>query len=239
MDQQPYGTQPATVSGQRERSELFRQSLKTPRAAAIAGIIFSLLLMTSQVLIWVSVPPDPRSAATEIVRHSKEVVLALNLLPFAGIAFLWFIGVVRDRLGESEDRFFATVFLGSGLLYVAMIFTATAIAGALVGVLMTQQSTGTISSVYLLGRGEIYRFTSLFATKMSAVFMMSTSTLLLRTRIMPRWVALSGYGLATALLLSIGVVTWIPAVFPLWVMLISTFVLLPGRSSWRAASGRA
>jgi hypothetical protein len=29
------------------------------------------------------------------------VSLALGLLPFAGIAFLWFIGVVRDRLGPA------------------------------------------------------------------------------------------------------------------------------------------
>jgi len=45
-------------------------------------------------------------------------------LPFAGIAFLWFIGVLRDRLGELEDRFFATVFLGSGLLFLAMLFAS-------------------------------------------------------------------------------------------------------------------
>ncbi len=220
-------------------AELIRQRLKTPRAAAIAGIIFALLLMTSQVLVWVSVPPDPTRAATEIVRHSKEVVLAINLLPFAGIAFLWFIAVVRDRLGELEDRFFATVFLGSGLLYVAMMFTATAIAGALVGLLMTQQSTGTISGVYLLGRGEIYRFTLLFAAKMSAVFMMSASTIFLRTRIVPRWVAFCGYVLAAGLLLSIGLVIWIPAVFPLWVILISACILLQGEPSWKAEGGAA
>ena len=52
----------------------------------------------------------------------------MNLIPFAGIAFLWFIGVLRDRIGEREDRFFATVFLGSGLLFVAMLFVAAAIA---------------------------------------------------------------------------------------------------------------
>ena len=56
----------------------------------------------------------------------RLVAIALNLLPFAGIAFLWFIGVVRDRLGEGEDRFFATVFLGSGLLFVAMLFVSGA-----------------------------------------------------------------------------------------------------------------
>jgi hypothetical protein len=228
MNHQPYGTQSAPASRLDQQTDLIRQSMKTPRAAAIAGIIFSLLLMTSQVLIWLSVPPDPTAAATEIVRHSKEVVLALNLLPFAGIAFLWFIAVVRDRLGDLEDRFFSTVFLGSGLLYVAMIFTATAIAGAVVGLLTTEQSAGAISPVYLLGRAEIYRFTSLFGTKMSAVFMASASTIFLRTRVLPRWIAFSGYVLSAGLLLSIGIVPGIPAVFPLWVMLVSICILRQG-----------
>ncbi len=58
------------------------------------------------------------------------MAVSLNLVPFAGIAFLWFIGVLRDRIGEREDRFFATVFLGSGLLFVAMMFVAVAVAGA-------------------------------------------------------------------------------------------------------------
>jgi hypothetical protein len=39
------------------------------------------------------------------------VAIGLNLIPFAGIAFLWFIGVIRDRIGAHEDRFFATVLL--------------------------------------------------------------------------------------------------------------------------------
>ena len=60
------------------------------------------------------------------------MALALNLVPFAGIAFLWFIGVLRDRLGEREDRFFATVFLGSGLLFLAMLFISAAVAGGII-----------------------------------------------------------------------------------------------------------
>ena len=63
---------------------------------------------------------------------SNTVALALNLVPFAGIAFLWFIGVLRDRLGELEDRFFATVFLGSGLLFLAMLFASAAVAGGII-----------------------------------------------------------------------------------------------------------
>ena len=99
-----------------------RARATTPRAAAIAGILFSLLLLTSLTLIRLSVPENPQDAGTWLSGDWKTISIALNLLPFAGVAFLWFIGVVRDRLGEHEDRFFATVFLGSGLLFLAMLF---------------------------------------------------------------------------------------------------------------------
>jgi len=38
--------------------------------------------------------------------------LALGLVPFSVISFLFFIGVLRNRLGEPEDQFLASVFLG-------------------------------------------------------------------------------------------------------------------------------
>jgi hypothetical protein len=38
--------------------------------------------------------------------------------------------MLRDRIGEREDRFFAAVFLGRGLLFVGMMFAAAATAGA-------------------------------------------------------------------------------------------------------------
>ena len=56
------------------------------------------------------------------------VIGGLYLLPFAGIMFLWFVAVIRDQVGELEDRFFATVFFGSGLLFVATLFAAAAAA---------------------------------------------------------------------------------------------------------------
>ena len=79
------------------------KGLKTPKAAAIAGILFSVLLITSQFLIWSSIPAIRTYGAIEVVGHSNTVSLALNMLPFAGVAFLWFIAVVRDRLGVLED----------------------------------------------------------------------------------------------------------------------------------------
>src|SRR4249919_3253685 len=114
-----------------ENNALTRARLKTPKAAAIAGIVFSALLSTVFWLLWRSVPADPLDPGTWLATDSKTVALALNLVPFAGVAFLWFIGVLRDRLGQQEDRFFATVFFGSALLFLAMLFSAAALVGAI------------------------------------------------------------------------------------------------------------
>src|ERR1035441_4449872 len=122
--------------------------LRTPRAAALAGIVFSVLLTSALLLLRISVPPHPAVPGSWLTdsRRRAAVAIALNLVPFAGIAFLWFIGVLRDRIGEREDRFFATVFLGSGLLFVAMIFAAAAIAGGLIeGESSTPPGAGTLA----------------------------------------------------------------------------------------------
>ena len=205
---------------------LIGQRIRTPRAAAVAGIIFSLLLIASMWLIQISIPANPLGPATDVMNHSKAISLALHLLPFAGIAFLWFIGVVRDRFGELEDRFFATVFLGSGLLFIAMVFTSAAIAGGIITVLSSGSGNLVQSGAYALGRVVSYQVIHVYATKMAGVFMISTSTLALRTRIVPRWMAFLGYTLALILLLSVGSVDWVSVVFPLWVLLISAHILV-------------
>ena len=112
-------------------SFLTHAQLKTPKAAAIAGIVFSLLLLSILWLLRTSIPADPLDPGAWLATDTRGVTVALNLVPFAGVAFLWFIGVLRDRLAQLEDRFFATVFFGSGLLFLAMLFTAAAIIGAL------------------------------------------------------------------------------------------------------------
>ena len=93
----------------KQEAILIRARLKTPRSAAIAGILFSVLLITGVVLLRLSIRAGPLETGAWLKTSSNKVALALNLVPFAGIAFLWFIGVLRDRLGELEDRFFATV----------------------------------------------------------------------------------------------------------------------------------
>jgi hypothetical protein len=208
------------------RTTLSPAELTTPRAAAAAGILFSLLLITSLALIRISVPADPRDAGAWLASGSSTVRLALNLLPFAGIAFLWFIGVIRDRLGQREDKLFASVFFGSGLLFLAMMFALAAMAGGLLRVYGSNPQPLIDSGLYSFARAVTYELMNVYTMKMAGVFMISTCTLSLRTGIIPRWMAVIGLALALFLLLSLGTVYWAPLVFPLWVLLISVHILL-------------
>ena len=106
------------------------QRLTTPRAAAFAGILFSLLFSVSVILLRTALPQGAVAGNAWAHGGSTRINLALRLIPFAGIAFLWFIGVIRDRLGDYEDRFFSTVFFGSGLLFLAMVFVSAGVAAA-------------------------------------------------------------------------------------------------------------
>jgi hypothetical protein len=208
-----------------ENGNITHAELKAPRAGAIAGIVFSILLIISLSLIRLSVPANPDDAGTWLSNSGKSIRLALNLLPFAGIAFLWFIGVLRDRMGALEDRFFATVFLGSGLLFLAMLFASSAIAGGIMMSYAVLPGRLIESGIYTFARTVAYEIVNVYALKMAGVFMISTSTLAIRIGILPRWMAFLGYALALGLLLSSGIVYWAPLVFPLWVLLISLHIL--------------
>ena len=100
----------------------------------------------------------------------------------AGIAFLWFIGVVRDRFGEAEDRLFATVFLGSGLLFLGMTFVSAAVAGSII---LTYGSTPNHllnPDVYAFGRAVLYNISNIYALKMAGIFMISATALSFRLK---------------------------------------------------------
>jgi tetrahydromethanopterin S-methyltransferase subunit F len=201
-------------------------SLRTPKAAAVAGIVFSVLLVAVLGLFRLSVPADPLDSGAWLTRSSGTVALALNLMPFAGIAFLWFIGVLRDRLGGQEDRFFATVFFGSGLLFLAMLFAAAAVIGAMVIVFTAEPDVMVNSTTQRLARALAYNLANVYAIKMAGVSMISLSTVIFRTRIAPRWIAILGFVLALILLVGSYYISWSFIVLPVWVLLISVHILI-------------
>jgi hypothetical protein len=208
-----------------QQSALINNSLKTPRAAAIAGIVFAVLSGLSYLLIWKSIPAGVFGPIDQAVTNVKTLSTAFNLAPFAGIAFLWFVAVIRDQIGEFEDRFFATVVLGSGLLYVAMFFVSAALAGGLLRVLGDAGADIANTAGFAVAKAQVYQISNVYAIKVAGVFMLSTSTVALRTRFLPRWMTYVGYLLAAFLLLAMGSIHWTPIVFPLWVLVMSCCIL--------------
>jgi len=216
------------IGGATRRGWLRPESpLRTSRAAAVAGIIFAVLMITALVLLRVSVPARPEVAGAWLSdsRRRAAVATALNLIPFSGIAFLWFIGVLRDRIGEREDRLFATVFLGSGLLFVGMLFAAAAVAGATIA---ASSSAPPGADVLTLSRNLTGSLLNVYTMRMAAVFTLTTVNIARRTAIISRWLVLAGLACALILMVGIGISPWVELLFPAWILALSLDVLTAG-----------
>jgi hypothetical protein len=200
--------------------------LRTPKAAGIAGILFALMLGTVIVMMSSAIPRDPayRDAWITNASSRSSVAFAINLIPFAGIAFLWFIGVIRNRLGDREDKFFATVFLGSGLLLVGILFTAAAVMGSALFVYSESPaiSRDTLRMALVLASTLLVTF----GARMAAVFTLSVTTIGLRTQLVPRWLSVIGVACAVALVLTPPAPKLTQLVFPLWVLILSLHILV-------------
>ncbi len=200
---------------------------RSRRAAAVAGIVFAVLLTAGLVIVRSTLPASSLTALAADPGRRRLLQFGLNLAPFAGIAFLWFIGVIRDQIGAVEDRLFSTVFLGSGVLFVAMLFLGAVVSTSLLQHLsspVTQTPSGTLLWDY--GRDATRTLVSVYAMRMAAVFTLSVSTLAVRTAALPRWVAILGYVEALALLLVAGDNQWVQLAFPAWVLVLSVTILV-------------
>lgn len=196
--------------------------LTTPRSAALAGILFAVLFSTSIVLLRIAFPADLSTNTGWMEIGAKRIELALTLMPFAGITFLWFIGVVRDKLGEFEDKFFSSVFFGSSLLFLSMVFISMAIAGGI----LSSVRQGIQQDVIIFGRDVMLQINNVYALRMAGVFMISLGTIWWRTGLMPRWLAICTLLLALILLTIINLSLWIALIFPAWVFMISVYILV-------------
>jgi hypothetical protein len=203
--------------------------LRTPRAAAIAGIAFGILYILSTFVVTFRPPDDlgpggfadwfRNTAATNLT------IVALYLIPLAGIAFLWFLAVIRHRIGEREDRFFATVFLGSGLLFVAMLWTAGATMGSLVAMDRVGATATPDIATFNVFRSLAHTFFYVYATRAAAVFIIVTSTIALGTGAFPRWLVVFGYVCAAIQFVTVGDIEFAVLLFPAWVIILSVSIL--------------
>jgi hypothetical protein len=212
----------------RDVSEAGRD-LRAPRAAGVAGLLFAVLFVTALLVMRIAIGQNVSSADVRSHVASGDVgavMAGIYLIPFAGVAFLWFVAVVRDNIGAREDRFFATIFLGSALVFVAMMFAATvSFAGPVVGKKFGVAGVPSIETIDL-ARSFGYAFLFVFATKMAGVFTIVTSMIVLRLRVWPRWIPIAGLLCALVLVFSVTYYEMIIVLFPAWVALASVYILV-------------
>jgi hypothetical protein len=201
-------------------------AIRRPESAAVAGLVFAVILGAALALLHGAAPDRPEDADTWLNDDARRsaINLALTLLPFAGIAFLWFIAVIRTHLGARDDRFFETVFLGSGLIFVATMFTAAAALKAV----LSLDAAGEPPSADVVAFAWTFASAVLgvFGAKMAAVFIFSAASAGVRARSLPRWLGILGYLTGLSLLVIPPLPSFVQFLFPLWVALVSLLILV-------------
>jgi hypothetical protein len=200
---------------------------------AIAGLVFTGLYLASYFAV--RGLPEATWSDDEILAYydSSEVgyarLVTLYLVPFAGIAFLWFLAAFRDRVSKlagSEHTMLSTVQILSGSIYVAMQFSAAA---SIVTVVLTLDAGDpTPAAVQAVRPFLVLGDTILvvFALRAAAVFMLSGTTRALRSGLFRRWQAYLSYALALVLLFTAAEVRATSLIFPLWIGAVSVLILL-------------
>lgn len=108
----------------------WRASLRSIEAAAVAGIVAALGWVYA--LVRLLEGPNVDASESEIAdffahpNKGWDTLIILQVLVVATAGFLWFIGVIRNRIGEAAPKLFDTVFFGGGILFAAFIFVGTA-----------------------------------------------------------------------------------------------------------------
>jgi hypothetical protein len=215
-----------------------RHRFESVEAAAVAGIMFAVLAFVASGLL--TAQPLPSATPQEISAwfadsgNRLSMIAGLSVTTVAAITFLWFIAVIRRRVGDKEDQFFATVFLGSGILVTGILVTgATATASVAIGVELLDgavPSAGTFTVIIGFGQGLLL----LVLPRVEAVFIIVTSTVGFRTGAFPRWLALFGYIVGAGMFVVPLLLEPILLAFPIWVGVMSS-VLLVRRKRVRSA----
>ena len=215
---------------QEENLIQLQKSIRSPRSAALAGILFSGLLIASMLLITGITQVSPAEISMEwIEARTRSVSLALSLVPFAGIAFFWFTGVIRDHIGDREDRFFATVFLGSGITFVVLMFVWAATAGAVFGSVSLAADQLADKDIFIFGFVFMNEILGNYVLRIAGVYMFSIGTIWSRAVVMPRWLTVITYLVALLFLFFAGSIREARFLFPVWVLFTSIYILITNR----------
>jgi hypothetical protein len=219
-----------TEAGSAKAPVTFVRSLRTARSVAIAGIVSAVTLTLTLYLYRSAFPFDQMLAATQ--QPSAEAIsrgrLALSLMPYVGISFIWFMGAVNYNLGRADNRLFTTVFLASGVLFVGVSFVAGAVGAAELAAL--SEGLDRTPQERIVPGLAVNELLINYGARMAAVFCLALSTFGRLRRILPAWLSWLGTATGVFLLLVPFGVPNVQYVFPAWMAILSVylFVTNPG-----------
>jgi len=210
-------------------SSRLRSRAVSIEAAAVAGIICG--IGWSAALAGLLSAPGIGAAEREITDYYADsanataAVVWLQVLVLSTIAFLWFVGVVRGRVGDREPKLFGTVFLGSSLLLAGLLFSgATLLAAPAVLVVVGDTAPDPRSTSLMRAAAAIVL--SVFLPRVATLVMFSTASLGRATGGLPRWLVVITFVVGGFELVNVTVST--PTVFlvPVWIALVSIVLLV-------------
>jgi hypothetical protein len=157
-------------------------------------------------------------------------MVGLNMAPLGVVAFLWFMAVVRRRLGEHEDRFFATVFLGSGLAFGLLTITAAVSAATPTLVVRFGSAPTPDQTTIDVAHALWFGLWGVSASRLVGVFIATTSTVGARFGAFPRWLSTLGFVMGSILGLTGAFVGPLDFLFPLWLLVVSVTLVFAHRT---------
>jgi hypothetical protein len=207
----------------------WRRRFASVQAAAIAGIVCAV----SWTIALVGLLSAPSVSATdeEILAYYTDdtkttaAVVFLQVLVVGTIAFLWFVGVVRGRLGEREPRLFGTVFFGASILLAVLLFVGASLLAAPAAMAAVGGRTPEPSSAALT-RAAAAVVLSVFAPRIATLVMLSTATLGRATGALPKWLIWVSYVVGAFEFLNFAFSRSTLITVPAWIALVSVVLLV-------------
>jgi len=214
--------------------ELIVRRRSSVQSASVAGIVYAIAASVALLILLDFPSPDLSDAELEAwfadAGNRWQLLAALNVGTVAAVAFLWFVGVLRNRIGDREDRFFGTVFYGSAILHAAFwIIGLAALAAIPTAIELFDVSVRVDSASVGATGGFAGALLFVAGPKIQALFVMSTSTIFLRTSTAPKWLAFVGYAFGVVLFVVPVVARPVGVGFPIWVFVASVTVLVTKR----------
>jgi len=211
------------------RSQQLRRRFGSIHAAAVAGIICATGWSVSMAGLLKT--PGIGASDAEIARYYSDpgsgssALIWVQLLVFATIAFLWFVGVVRSRLGNREPKLFGTVFFGASILLAGLLFVGASFLAAPAVLVAIGGRTPAPDSV-ALSRAAAAVVLSVFTPRVATLVMFATASLGRATGALPRWLVWLTYAVGIAEFVNVTIAAPAIYVVPAWVALVSVVLLL-------------